>query len=296
MTTITESNVRCMNVITTEQKKLKKLPNNLGFVVLSDQQNAGLNIIYSKECQLKVYTEDGINLRKEDLFNFRNTFLLHSPRAQTWTEPLQGALQGLSGAGFLPRCFDYGTYLPTAERKEQIPHRWVPLPVCVRACACVFACQCTAQGVFVSLYLFYLSWHANPSVKVWAVSSGVWLWDLSGGNIQVWDPSLSVGLTSDGKDLAHRLLTKPQLWMIQELSKSVSRRGQPLAISDMLYFSFHRSEHSVNITPYAAASARHQRSVYRHCMLLVQLLFKVRLTAKWSCSNNYWYSYLQIMR
>lgn len=47
------------------------------------------------------------------------------------------------------------------------------------------------QRVFVSLCLLHLSWHANPSVKVCDVSSGVWLCrDLSCSNIQVWLPSL----------------------------------------------------------------------------------------------------------
>lgn len=167
---------------------------------------------------------------------------------------------------FLPRWFDYGTYLPTAERREQIPHRWAPLPVCVcawvcvcvclfilyvcsllwmglsvcmyvsvytgmvlcvRACVCAFAIQCTAQECVCLPLPFPLILTCKPlCVKVWDVSSGVWLrGDLSCGNIQVWDPSLSVGLTSDGKDLARRLLTKPQLCMIQELSKRIRCRG-----------------------------------------------------------------------
>lgn len=40
-----------INVRTTVRKKL---PNNIGFVVLSDQQNAGLNIIYSKEVDVNL--------------------------------------------------------------------------------------------------------------------------------------------------------------------------------------------------------------------------------------------------
>lgn len=85
------------------------------------------------------------------------------------------------------------------------------------------------QCVFVSLYLLHLSWHANPSVKVWDVSSGVWLCgDLSCSNIQVWVPSLSVGLTPDRKDQAG--CWQRQLCMTQELSKRLSLSGQPFHI------------------------------------------------------------------
>ncbi len=197
-------------------------------------------------------------------------------------------LQGLSSTVFLPRWFDYGTYLPTAERREQIPHRWAPLPVCVCAwlcvcmhlcvfilyvclspewvylcarmsvytdihcaCVCAFAIQCAAQECVCLPLPFPLILTCKPlCVKVWDVSSGVWLWgDLSSGNIQVWDPSLSVGLTSDGKDLACRLLTKPQLCMIQELSKRTPRRGRSFHTSDavhvqLLYIFFHCSKTS----------------------------------------------------
>ncbi len=105
---------------------------------------------------------------------------------------------------------------------------WVYLCACMSVytgmccvCVCAFAIQCTAQECVCLPLPFPLILTCKPlCVKVWDVSSGVWLWgDLNCGNIQVWDPSLSVGLTSDGKDLPRRLLTKPQLCMIQELSK-----------------------------------------------------------------------------
>lgn len=91
---------------------------------------------------------------------------------------------------------------------------------------CVFgedACiiQCTAWK-WVGLFTFstYLDIQTKPLyLKVWDASSGVWLrGDLRSSNIQVWDPSLSVGLTSDGKDLPRRLLTKTHLPMIQKLT------------------------------------------------------------------------------
>lgn len=174
---------------------------------------------------------------------------------------------------FLPRWFDYGTYLPTAERREQIAHRWAPLPVCICAsvcvhtvcvsffriglsvcmckclygyvlCMCAFAIQCTAQECVCLPLAFSLILTCKPlCVKVWDVSSGVWLWgDLSCGNIQVWDPSLSVGLTSDGKDLPRRLLTKLQLCMIQELSQCMLCWGQTFHtyIRDVVHFSLYK--------------------------------------------------------
>lgn len=136
----------------------------------------------------------------------------HSPckhkHAQSCRREYGVLLQGLSTTVFLPRWFDYGTYLPTAERREQIPHRWAPLPVCVCACALICVCpycMCVSpqngsacvhawvfirlrtvracvhfpfsvlhRSVFVSLYLFHLSWHANPSVwrcEMWVVAS-----------------------------------------------------------------------------------------------------------------------------
>lgn len=69
-----------------------------------------------------VYIQIKMKFRK-DLFYFYITFLLQSLQAQTWTEPLQEVLQSISRVAFLPCWFDYGTYLPTTERREQIPQR-----------------------------------------------------------------------------------------------------------------------------------------------------------------------------
>lgn len=85
------------------------------------------------------------------------------------------------------------------------------------------------QCVVVSLYLLHLSWHANPSVKVWDASRGVWLCgDSSCSNIQVRVPSLSVGLTPDKKDQSD--CWQRQLRMTQEHSKRMSLWGQPFPI------------------------------------------------------------------
>lgn len=138
-------------------------------------------------------------------------------------------LQGRSSTVFLPRWFDYGTYLPTAERREQIAHRWASLPVCF--CVRVhLPFSALLWSGFVSLYLSYLSWHANPSVwrcEMWVLASDweeIWAAVIFGFGIPL-SLSLPLGLTSDGKDLACRLLTKPQLCMIRELNKRMLRPG-----------------------------------------------------------------------
>lgn len=52
-------------------------------------------------------------------------------------------------------------------------------------------------------------------------------------------PRLSVGLTSDGTDLACCLLTKPQLSMIQELSQRVLCGGHSLVTVSEMQSIFH---------------------------------------------------------
>lgn len=148
---------------------------------------------------------------------------------------------------------------------------WVYLRACVCfytnmyfACVCAFAIQCAVEKCVCLPLPFPLILTCKPlCVKVWDVSSGVWLLgDLSCGNIQVWDPSLSVGLTWDGRDLPRRLLTKPRLCMIQKLSKRVPCRGQTFHkyISDAVHFSLHRSNYTVNIMRSSSALCLHMIS------------------------------------
>lgn len=125
----------------------------------------------------------------------------------------------------------YSTYLPTAERREQIAHRWAPLPVCLKpsvgtgtcvcsccicvccpfawvwfypnmyyACMCAFAIQRTATDHVCLPLPFPLILSCKAlCVKLWDVSSGVWLrGDLRCSNIQVWDLSLSLSLSFCG--------------------------------------------------------------------------------------------------
>lgn len=146
---------------------------------------------------------------------------------------------------FPPQWFDFGTYLPTAERREQIAHRWALLPMCVHwdehacrylcvcvcvhtvsvlflciivpawiyfytnmyACTCAFAIRCTAQECLspftFSTYLDMQSplcegvrcekWHLT---EIWAAV------------IFRFGISFSVGLTSDGRDLACKTVDK----------------------------------------------------------------------------------------
>lgn len=133
---------------------------------------------------------------------------------------LQGLLVRSSSLGF-----DYGTYLLTDIEESryhtaELHYRCVysirflsmSPSVCMYKCLwgyllCMPVCIWHSACCTVCLSPFTLSTYLDMQTPLWRCEE-IW----ACGNVQVWDPSLSVGLTSGGKDLAHTVLTKPQLW------------------------------------------------------------------------------------
>lgn len=117
-------------------------------------------------------------------------------------------------------------------QRDESRYHTAPLPVCVCAYSSpewIHLCAQTHVCTVCVCVCLHLSWHANPSVTVWDVSSGVWLCgDLSCSNFQVWVLSLSVGLTPDRKDQSD--WWQRQFCMTQALSKRMSLGGQPFHI------------------------------------------------------------------
>lgn len=108
---------------------------------------------------------------RKDFCTFKANFCFSPSKhnhAQSHRRAYGVQLQGLSTTVFLPRWFDYGTYLPTAERREQIAHRWASLPVCVcvwvhaHASVCIhtvrvaFLCMGLSPCVCMFLYEYVL--------------------------------------------------------------------------------------------------------------------------------------------